>query len=481
PKGDKGDTGATGNGVSSTVVNYGVSTSGTTQPTSWGTSIPSVPSGQYLWTRTVMNYTNGSSTTFFSVAKMGETGARGSMGIAYLQPTAPTGSIENGSTWFKTVSSTDRRITSVYHYLSGTWVKNKFTQDAINVKSLSALSATLGNVTAGTITGSVFMNDFNRSYTSTLNRTGTTKISDGKLRIDYKDVNKSTGAISANGSYMEYSESGINFAENDGTATGKRLELNSNRLALGSSGSALYADPTKVQLSGNGYFQLQPKYFLGSPGNANYQKFSWTDDGFELRPVDINGNPRSWSTGIEIAGNNSYIDFKTPYNSGVDFNARIILNQDKSFLIENVTNGKPITLKTFNNLRVFTDNSLIVRNRGDSSWRPVYASSFLQQSDEKWKYNIKDMPPRLEQFKNLDFKAYRLWSEKGKYQEGVIANDNIELPFISKGYDGYAVDSYAYATFIGKSLQEYILQTDEKIKCLENKVEQLMQRLEQPE
>lgn len=473
----KGEQGDTGNGVSSTVVNYGVSTSGTIQPMSWGTSIPSVTSGQFLWTRTTMNYTDGTNTTFFSVAKMGETGARGAMGIAYLQPTAPTGTIENGSTWFKTVSSTDKRITSVYHYLSGSWVQNQFTQDAINVNSLSALSATLGNVTAGTITGSVFTNDFNRSYTSTLNRTGTTTLADGKLRIDYHDVNKSTGATSANDSYMEYSETGIDFAENDGTATGKRLELNSNRLALGSSSGALYADPTKVQLSGNGYFQIQPKYFLGSPGNSNYQKLSWTDDGFELRPVDINGDPRSWSTGIEIVGNNSYIDFKTPYNNGADHDTRIILNQDKSFLIENTASGKPITIKSYDNLRVLTDNALIIRSRLDSSWKPVYASGFSQQSDEKWKYKIKDMPSRLEQFKNLDFKAYRLWAENGKYQEGVIANDNIELPFISKGYDGYAVDSYAYATFIGKATQEYIVQTDNTIGELKNENVELKTKL----
>lgn len=491
--GATGPKGATGNGVSSTVVNYGVSTSGTTQPTSWGTSIPSVPSGRYLWTRTVMNYTNGSSTTFFSVSKMGETGARGSMGIAYLQPTAPTGTIENGSTWFKTVSSTDRRITSIYHYLSGSWVQNQFTQDAINVNSLSALSATLGNVTAGTITGSVFTNSFNRSYTSTLNRTGTTSLSDGKLRIDYKDVNKSTGAISANGSYMEYNESGIDFAENDGTTNGKRLELNSNRIALGANNGSFYADPTKVQLSGNGYFQMQPKYFLGSSGDTNYQKLSWTVDGFELRPSDINGNARSGNTGIEIAGNNSYVDFKVPYNNAVDFNSRIILYSsqefevqhavaNKIFRVRNIGQGGELHLTSqYSNVNLMPNYGVNVRDPSNSSWKMISASGFSQQSDEKWKYNVKDMPSRLEQFKNLDFKAYRLWSESGKYQEGIIANDNIELPFISKGYDGYAVDTYAYATFIGKSLQEYILQTDEKIKCLENKVEQLMQRLEQPE
>lgn len=486
----KGDTGATGNGVSSTVVNYGISTSGTIQPMSWGTDIPDTPSGQFLWTRTTMNYTDGTSTTFYSVAKMGETGARGTMGIAYLQPTAPTGSIETGSTWFKTVSATDNRITSVYHYLSGSWVQNQFTQDAINVKSLSALSATLGNVTAGTITGSIFTNSFNRSYTSTLNRTGTTTLSDGKLRIDYRNVDKSTGTISADGSYMEYSETGIDFAENDETATGKRLELNSNRIALGASNGAFYADPTKVQLSGNGYFESRPRYFLGSSGDSNYQKMSWTVDGFELRPVDINGNPRSGNTGIEIVGSNSYIDFKTPYNGAQDYDIRIIEDPSKRFLIQS-NSPQPIYIQSNvgGNVQLITNNSdgwvnscsnngFNSRNPNDTAFQKIQASSFVNASDEKWKYNIKDMPSRLEQFKNVDFKAYRLWAESGKYQEGIIANDNIELPFISKGYDGYAVDTYAYATFIGKATQEYIVHTDNTINELKNENVELKNKVD---
>lgn len=485
----KGETGETGNGVSSTVVNYGISTSGTIQPMSWGTDIPDVPSGQFLWTRTTMNYTDGTSTTFFSVAKMGETGAQGTMGIAYLQPTAPTGNIETGSTWFKTVSTTDNRITSIYHYLSGSWVQNQFTQDAINVKSLSALSATLGNVTAGTITGSVFTNSFNRSYTSTLNRTGTTTLSDGKLRIDYHDVNKSTGQETATNSYMEYSETGIDFAENDGTVDGKWLELNSNRIALGDSNGAFYADPTKVQLSGDGYFQMQPKYFLGSSGDTNYQKMSWTVDGFELRPVNVFGYPRSGNTGIEIAGDNSYVDFKVPYNSTVDYQSRIILRSNQEFEMLHTTpyrvlrvnneavGGETHIVSKYSNVGLLCGNGVNVRNQYNTAWKAITAGGFTNASDEKWKYNIKDMPSRLEQFKNLDFKAYRLWAEDGKYQEGVIANDNIELPFISKGHDGYAVDNYAYTTFIGKAIQEYIVQTDNTVDELKNENVELKTKL----
>ncbi|GHS95945.1 hypothetical protein FACS189421_00110 [Bacteroidia bacterium] len=80
-KGDKGDTGATGaagKGISTTVINYATSASGTTTPTSgWGTSIPSVAAGQYLWTRTVITYTDATNSTVYSIGMKGETGATG--------------------------------------------------------------------------------------------------------------------------------------------------------------------------------------------------------------------------------------------------------------------------------------------------------------------------------------------------------------------------------------------------------------------
>ena len=79
--GAQGNTGATGVGVSSSVVTYQASSSGTTPPTgSWVTSIPTVSAGQYLWTRTVITYTNSTSTTTYSVGMMGATGPTGGTG-----------------------------------------------------------------------------------------------------------------------------------------------------------------------------------------------------------------------------------------------------------------------------------------------------------------------------------------------------------------------------------------------------------------
>ncbi len=79
--GNDGLPGKDGVGIKSTTITYASSTSGTTKPTSgWSSSIPSVSAGNYLWTKTVWTYTDNTSETGYSVAKMGETGAKGDKG-----------------------------------------------------------------------------------------------------------------------------------------------------------------------------------------------------------------------------------------------------------------------------------------------------------------------------------------------------------------------------------------------------------------
>lgn len=110
-QGPKGDTGATGNGVKSTAVTYQAADNGTTIPTgSWGSTIPTVAAGKYLWTRTVITYTDNTSSTSYSVGMMGATGSTGATGngvkstaVTYQAGTsgtsAPTG------TWSTTIPS----------------------------------------------------------------------------------------------------------------------------------------------------------------------------------------------------------------------------------------------------------------------------------------------------------------------------------------------------------------------------------------
>lgn len=68
-KGAKGDPGATGKGIKSTAVTYQASPSGTTVPTgTWVTSVPATDAvNPYLWTRTVITYTDNTKSTSYAV------------------------------------------------------------------------------------------------------------------------------------------------------------------------------------------------------------------------------------------------------------------------------------------------------------------------------------------------------------------------------------------------------------------------------
>lgn len=96
-----GEKGETGIGIASTEVTYQSSTSGTTAPTGeWKTSIPTVAAGNYLWTRTVLTYTDGNSSTSYSVSKVGETGKTGtgitSVTAEYAKSTSKTSAPTTG-------------------------------------------------------------------------------------------------------------------------------------------------------------------------------------------------------------------------------------------------------------------------------------------------------------------------------------------------------------------------------------------------
>lgn len=74
----KGETGATGTAAAITTqtVRYQASTSGTTVPSgTWSSTIPSVPQGSYLWTRTELNFNDGTTVTSYSVGRMGIDGS----------------------------------------------------------------------------------------------------------------------------------------------------------------------------------------------------------------------------------------------------------------------------------------------------------------------------------------------------------------------------------------------------------------------
>lgn len=70
-KGEKGDTGDAAT-VMSKSVTYQVGSSGTTAPSgSWLQAVPTVPQGQFLWTKTDVTFNTDDTITWYSVSRMG--------------------------------------------------------------------------------------------------------------------------------------------------------------------------------------------------------------------------------------------------------------------------------------------------------------------------------------------------------------------------------------------------------------------------
>lgn len=106
----KGQTGQSGTSVTvrSTSVTYQASTSGVTKPTGeWKTEIPNVPDGQFLWTKTVVNYSDGKSTEAYSVSYKATNGKNGtSVSITSTSVTyqaSASGTTTPSGTWSPTV------------------------------------------------------------------------------------------------------------------------------------------------------------------------------------------------------------------------------------------------------------------------------------------------------------------------------------------------------------------------------------------
>ena len=162
--------GSDGNGIKSSAVTYQASSSGTTIPTGiWSKSIPNVAAGQYLWTRTVVTYTDGTDSISYSVGRMGQNGSNGSPGadgsdgrgiasyaITYQasnsQTTAPTG------TW----SSSVPKLSTELPYL---WTRTVFTYTDGSSSTSYSVSSTLDAFEVG---GRNLVSNSDNSHSSNL-------------------------------------------------------------------------------------------------------------------------------------------------------------------------------------------------------------------------------------------------------------------------------------------------------------------------
>lgn len=147
-QGQDGSSGEDGKGISTTAVAYQSSANGTTAPSgTWHSTIPTVDPGEYLWTRTITTYTDGTSTTAYSVGKMGSDGQNGTDGVG-IESTAVT--YQAGSS--QTVTPTgdwSEDIPTLSSELPYLWTRTVVTYTDDSTSTSYSISSTFDSIKVG--------------------------------------------------------------------------------------------------------------------------------------------------------------------------------------------------------------------------------------------------------------------------------------------------------------------------------------------
>lgn len=133
PQGPTGGTGPTGKGVKSIVEQYYKSTSATSlSGGSWSGTYPGWENGKYIWTRSVITYTDNATTTTTAVCVTGQKGDKGATGAQGPQgekgatgatgPTGPQGPTGPTGKGIKSTTITYQLSASRTTAPTGTWV-----------------------------------------------------------------------------------------------------------------------------------------------------------------------------------------------------------------------------------------------------------------------------------------------------------------------------------------------------------------------
>lgn len=239
--GDKGKDGTNGTSVSitGTYIEYKADANGTTAPSSgWSKTIPSVANGQYLWTKTVVNYSDGKSTTAYAVAYKGTNGATG-VGISKVTPqyylstsntTQVGGSIEttppkwqaNRYLWIRSKIDYDNGTTNY-----SAWVLDNTYNDL--AQRVSQAEATL-TVQGGEIQARATKEEFNALGTrvSTAESTIKTQGDQIQLKVTEDDVNslidQKADSIRLKADKISWESENSSMSE-DGTLTCKNAKI----------------------------------------------------------------------------------------------------------------------------------------------------------------------------------------------------------------------------------------------------------------
>ncbi len=192
--GHDGIAGKDGVGIKTTTITYAGSTSGTTAPSSgWTSTIPTVAAGSYLWTKTLWTYTDNTSETGYSVAKMGNNGTTGPQGPPgsngdpgkIVSDTEPSTRFK-GLTWkysgHSDLTASDGTVikpNTEYYYNGTHWMINYLSANNIEANSITADLIDAKNLT---ITDGEFISKTTNGLVTT-----STEIKDNHIAISKTD------------------------------------------------------------------------------------------------------------------------------------------------------------------------------------------------------------------------------------------------------------------------------------------------------
>ena len=250
--------------IKSQQVTYQASSSGTTIPTgTWSTSVPSLNGGQYLWTRTVVNYSDGTTTTSYSVSYKGGDG-------------------EDGGTWTIEVSS------------------NTIKRGEDGVLKPSSITAKAWYQVGKTVSRTAYSGRL-YVYTSTNGSTWTqVSKSDTSSSITY-DASKLAKTIywlkftlCAAGTDTVIDQQTVQILDDISSLTGAIML---NKLSGGWQG---------IYQGDDGKYYIDAEYIRGKAMSAKYldaRNLTVTNDkGVKTLGIDANGNVSIYATSLSIAG-----------------------------------------------------------------------------------------------------------------------------------------------------------------------------------
>lgn len=304
--GSTGATGATGNGIKSTTINFASSTSGTTAPSSgWTTSIPTVAAGSFLWTRTVLTFTDNTTNTSYTVAKQGEKGDP--TGII-SQATVPTNPYV-GMLWQNTGAS-GYIIGATYQWNGSKFNLYIFTADNIVATTLSAITANLGTITAGTINGvtinsSEFVNPYTRQYNDGTFAQGTQRI--GSAELYNSGVIKNSQGVTTQSYETIFSHQLVSMTRYTGDKVGdansliSSASLSFDRLTLNDRQNGFSGQLTAQQLTSVPWVNipLASGYITVEGATPQYRRIQLLDGSYE---VQLRGRVGPSSGNFDLTG-----------------------------------------------------------------------------------------------------------------------------------------------------------------------------------